>query len=256
MILTNLLHLVWDYLPVILPLGIYFLTRFILLSAALWILLRAQDLNYTIPGMLGSAALASAFDMIPFGGHYAAVGVLLFCVLKLTRAHFIDVRFTVAISYAVMFLMQMLLLTAMPGDLQVFARSPKVARVLQATTGGDNEADLAEMNAAPVVAKPIVSTNEVVQAPAPTNAAPAPKPVVAPAANPAPDLSHNFSLKGVMKSSGLVIINTGTKTYTVGLGETTAMDTAGGKVDVSVESIADTSAVIKIGGVPTTLQLR
>lgn len=271
MLPLKFLHFVWDYLPVILPLGVYFLSRFILLSASLWILLKTQDLQYNIPGMLGSAALASAFDMIPFVGHYAAVGSLLFCVLKMTHSHFVDVRFTVAISYAVMFLMQMLILSAAPVQLGVYARSPKVARALgmsdttdetrvtavPSKNPDDTDTDEASQKSAPTPTNTTVTASkpEVVPATKP-DVASAAKPATAPATKPTADLSRNFSLKGVMKEAGLVIISNGKKSYTVGLGETVAMDTGSSKVDVSVASIADTSAVIKIDGVPTTLQVR
>src|SRR5579859_4641727 len=116
MIPHKYVELLTHYLPILLPLGITFLSRFILLTTALLIMLRCQGLNYSIPGLIGSALLASMFDMIPLFGHFAAVGVLLFCVLKMTRSHLVDVRFTVSISYAVMFLMQMLLLAVLPMD--------------------------------------------------------------------------------------------------------------------------------------------
>src|SRR4051794_30865695 len=90
--------------PWLMPLCIALVCRVILLAISLLILLRMQDLNYNLPGLIASAVLASGFDMIPFVGHYMAVSVLLLCVLKLTRAHFIDVRFTVVVSFAVMFL--------------------------------------------------------------------------------------------------------------------------------------------------------
>ena len=38
-------------------------------------------------------------------------------------SHLIDVRFTVGISYAVAFLLQMVILSLLPGDLQVHART-------------------------------------------------------------------------------------------------------------------------------------
>ena len=67
----------FDYHNYILPLCLAFATRCVLLGLALWQMLKVQDLNYTIPGVIGSAVLASVFDMIPLLGHPLAASVLL-----------------------------------------------------------------------------------------------------------------------------------------------------------------------------------
>lgn len=259
--LLALLHQV--PLPLLLLAAGTFLSRFVLLTASLWVLLRVQNLNYNIPGMLGSAALASLFDMIPFVGHPAAMGVLLFCVIKLTQAHFIDVRFTVSISYAVMFLLQMLILSVMPGELRAFARSRNVDQspIVRMTASGDESDNLETKPPSAGATNQVSKTDEPVPAPTPTPAIVPSVPKAAPAApleNPAIRLARSFSLKGVTKNSraSLVMVNTGTRNYTIQQGESVSMETADGKVEVSVESVGETAAVLKIGGISTPLQLR
>lgn len=259
-----------DSLPWLLPLLVYFFTRFILLTVSLWIMLRIQELNYTIPGIIFCSALASACDSlpVPIGAHALAVGVLIFSVIKLTRAHFVDVRFTVVISYAVMFLIQMLIISAVPFDLNVFARSHKdtLAKLhlvpddggtdgLLSTNGSlaTSPADKPSDNPSPA-AKPSQDTNHAVpsssglQAAAPSNT----QPVATPASIPAlsKKVVDAFSLKGVMGNPGnmTVMIGTGTRTYSLQVGETAPVDTTAGKMDVTVTEATQNRAVLKING--------
>jgi len=84
------------------------------LTLALWVMVKLQKLNYFFLGLLASAALASALDLIPYVGHYLAFPVLYFCIWKVTKASLMpDAVFTVAIAYALMFAVQVLLLTAL-----------------------------------------------------------------------------------------------------------------------------------------------
>lgn len=258
MIPHKYVELFTHYLPILLPLGAMFLSRFILLTVALLIMLRCQGLNYNIPGLLGSSFLASTLDMFPIFGHFAAAGALLFCVLKMTNSHLVDVRFTVSISYAVMFLMQMLLLAVLPMDLKVYARTPKkyedfnlMAKVKAAQESAQDEAD-GEVD---VVAK----TNEAPTAPQAASTTPVAKTPPAPVASRGnSQYARDFSLKGVMKNANdsMVMVNTGTKTYSIRLGESMIMDTPSGKVDVQVDDVTATSAVLKVGGIATSLRLR
>src|SRR4051812_43394304 len=96
--------------------GIEFLVQGLFLVIALWIMLKIQKLDYHFGKLVGAAALASGLDMIPYVGHYIAVGVLLFTMTKVTRSDYIDVVFTVAVGYALMFGMNLFLLGAMLGD--------------------------------------------------------------------------------------------------------------------------------------------
>jgi hypothetical protein len=60
----------------ILILAIESLIHGAILLVRLWIMIKLQSLNYNFLGLLGSAALASGLDMIPYFGHLLAVPVL------------------------------------------------------------------------------------------------------------------------------------------------------------------------------------
>jgi hypothetical protein len=270
--MTSIQHTFTQASPLLLTLGLAFILRFIMLTAALWIMLRVQELPYSVAGMVASSALACVFDMIPLVGHPAAVAVLLLCVIRMTRAHFIDVRFTVAISYAVLFLMQMLVLSALPDKLTAYARTRAVDAIQhpeEDPTGfGDDATDTAKATVAAANpdaghAAPLLKSNDVAQvigasAPAPAPA-PAPKPVVgAPSAREVGEFAHDFALKGVFNNSrdSQVIFFTGSKTYTIGYGESLRVETPHGDTTVRLEKVADNSAVLEVAGGTVPLKLR
>lgn len=87
--------------------------RTVVLMVVLWIMIKLQKLDSFFLGLLGSAALGAALDMVPYFGHYLAVPVLYLCIWKVTQAAYIDAVFTVAVGYALMFAMQVFLLTAL-----------------------------------------------------------------------------------------------------------------------------------------------
>jgi len=260
------LKLIVHFLPYLLPIGIAYLSRCVLLTLALWFMVRAQDLPYTIPAIIGSALLASMFDMIPFVGHPLAAAVLLLCVLKMTRSHFIDVRFTVGISYAITFLLQMLILSTLPGDLRVHARTPQAdsgRSAMQQAAMADDETEADEEAAAPAKVKP-----------AETNAETAPvEKAAAPVSQPAPqtsiktyasvdqatiDLAVSLKLKSVLQNGrdSMIMLAAGGKNYSMKLGETINLKTTNGPVDLKVEQISMNSALINVGGKLTPLGLK
>ena len=113
-----------------------------ILLGLLWGMIKIQKLDqrfeYNFLGLLGSAALATGLDQIlqmtlgHFIGIYFAsylstpivVTVLLLCVKKVTQAPYVDVVFTVAISYALLFGVNLFILESLMGDLRPSARSP------------------------------------------------------------------------------------------------------------------------------------
>lgn len=247
-------------------LGVYFVVRFVLLSGALWALLRAQDLNYTIPGLLGSSALASLCDMIPLMGHPLAAAVLLFCVLKLTGAHLVDVRFTVTISYAIMFLVQMLVLSAMPTPTHVRARDFGILNPNVAMTAKDQaalDADDSDLfgrkpkTAAIPAAKPKISSNTIPTPVAAVKSIPAPVTSEQTAAQTVAALTKNWKLKGIMGSGPqtTAMIGAAGKTYTFGIGETLKMNTSNGKTDVTLEEATQQYVVLNVNGTKVALTL-
>src|SRR5208283_938023 len=107
---------------ILLPRLIEFASQTAILLGLLWIMIKIQKLNqsvaYKFLGLLGAATLATGLDMVPYAGHGLAVAALLLCVKKVTRAPYIDVLFTVAISYALMFGVNLFILGSLMGDLR------------------------------------------------------------------------------------------------------------------------------------------
>lgn len=92
-------HLIWIFLAI--GLGVAWAFRFVLLMAGLLIMIKVQKFDFAWLPLIGSAALASALDLIPLAGHFIAVPVLYLCVWKSVRCDsYKDATFTVGISYA------------------------------------------------------------------------------------------------------------------------------------------------------------
>jgi hypothetical protein len=260
------LKLIVHFLPYLLPIGIAYLSRCVLLALALWFMVRAQDLPHTIPAIIGSAFLASVFDLIPFAGHPLAAAVLLLCVIKMTRSHFIDVRFTVGISYAITFLLQMLILSALPGDLRVHARTPQPdsgQSAMQQAAMADAETQADEEAAAPPKVKPAETNSETatVEKAAAPGSQPAPDKSVktyAPVDQATIDLAGSLKLKSVMQNGrdSMIMLWAGGKNYSMKLGESINLKTANGAVDLKVEQITADSALVNVGGKLTPLGLK
>ncbi len=97
------------------------------LLGLLWGMVKIQKLDqhatYRFLWLLGAAALATGLDMIPYAGHYLAVAALFLCIKKTTGAPHIDALFTVAISYALMFGVNLFILGSLIGGLRPSARN-------------------------------------------------------------------------------------------------------------------------------------
>ena len=79
--------------------AIEFAVQAVFMTAALWMMIKIQSLNYTFLGLLICGALSSAIDIIPHFGHYLAVPTLYVCVARMTRADvFPDAVFTVVVQ--------------------------------------------------------------------------------------------------------------------------------------------------------------
>jgi len=125
----------------LLPRFIEFALQTAILLGLLWGMIKIQKLDqrfeYNFLWLLGSAALATGLDQIlqmtlgHFIGIYLAsyistpivVTVLLLCLKKVTHAPYIDVLFTVAISYALLFGVNLFILESLMGDLRPSARN-------------------------------------------------------------------------------------------------------------------------------------
>ena len=106
---------------------IEFVVQTAILLGLLWGMIKIQKLDqhttYRFLGLLVAAVLATGLDMIPYAGHYLAVAALLLCIKKTTGAPYVDVLFTVAISYALMFGVNLFILGSLMGDLRPSARN-------------------------------------------------------------------------------------------------------------------------------------
>ena len=125
----------------LLPRFIEFALQTAILLGLLWGMIKIQKLDqkfeYNFLWLLGSAALATGLDQIlqmtlgHFIGIYLAsyistpivVTVLLLCLKRVTQAPYVDVLFTVAISYALLFGVNLFILESLMGDLRPSARN-------------------------------------------------------------------------------------------------------------------------------------
>ena len=237
----------------VLALAIEFVVQTAFLLAGLWIMIKLQKLDHNWPGLLGAAALASGLDMIPLAGHYLAVPVLLFCIAKVTRAERVDVVFTVALGYALMFGMNLWLLSALLGDLRPSARKDLVDEIAAAGT----ELDEPGANDSGPPAARIPATSAAARASAPTGTQHVSQPAPSSGSKAAQDLAKILSLKGVVLSANkpTATISTGAKTYIIAVGETLSMETAKGKTAVHCESVDADSAVLTVAGERVKLKL-
>ena len=237
----------------VLALSIEFVVQTVFLIAALWVMIKVQKLNHNWLGLLGSAALASGLDMIPHVGHYLAVPVLLFCIAKVTRADSVDVVFTVAVGYALMFGMNLWLLGSLMGDLRPSARDDLEGENDAIEMGGESQA-ATETNETLAL---VQATNKAQGRPAPASTDPASKPKEPGAAELTREIAKKFSLKGVIQSANkpMATIYTGVKTYTIAVGETLSMETAKGKTPVRCEGVGENLVVLTVAGERVTLFL-
>ncbi|HEV2692342.1 MAG TPA: hypothetical protein VG347_05550 [Verrucomicrobiae bacterium] len=211
---------------------IAFLAHTALLTAALWVMLKLQGLNYNFPGLLGSAVLGGGLDMIPFVGHPLAVTTLYFCIWKMTRASmFPDAAFTVVVAYALMFAFNVLVLTALIGDLRPDLHPAKAG----GPYGDTNmvEESLAAQTNATVVTNP------------------------APVSKAAKLAVKDLVIKGVTRNgdNSSVAIKAGAKTYFAPVNKITLIQTEDGVLSVRPTALGDTTLTLEINGESLSLPL-
>ncbi|HXI71844.1 MAG TPA: hypothetical protein VNN22_15925 [Verrucomicrobiae bacterium] len=219
----------------ILVLAIEFLIHGALLLLLLWIMIKVQSLNCNFLGLLGSAALGSGLDMIPYFGHALAVPVLYFCIWKVTQASlFPDAAFTVVIAYALMFAVNMFLLGALMGDLRPHDKM---------IVGDPNYSQAAddEPKAAAETAKPATVTAGKTAAVAPVD-----------------KIIKEFSVKGVTRNAdkSAVTLLSGTKAYTLFLGQLVSVQTTDGLVSVRFTELGTNYVVLSIRGAQVKYPVR
>jgi len=214
----------------ILVLAIEFLIHGAILLLLLWLMIKFQDLNYNFLGLLGSAALGSGLDMIPYFGHMLAVPVLYFCIWKVTQSTlFPDAAFTVAIAYALMFAVNVFLLGALMGDLRPHDRRVAGDENYPHEVAGETSAAVESSPPATVNAAPKVSTAD---------------------AKAAEEITKQFAIKGVTRNAdkSAVTILSGKKTYTIFLGQLVSVQTTDGLVSVRFTDLGPDYVSLNIRG--------
>jgi hypothetical protein len=292
---------------ILLPRLIEFAIQTAILLGLLWGMIKIQKLDqrfeYNFLGLLGAAALATGLDQIlqltlgHFIGIYFAsyistpivVAALLLCVKKVTHAPYVDVVFTVAISYALLFGVNLFILESLMGDLRPSARNPdefgivtqqqEIKKEYQTAIKTNLPAPKANPPAPSAPAKsikaaeksapktnppaPSASTNLVKppgEAASKTNQ-PAQSTPTNPAAQspakPVEAIAKYFAVKGVTQNAAksAVTIQAGTKIYTIFLGETALMQTPDGPIPVRFKDLGEDWVVLEINGEPAKLPI-
>ena len=213
----------------ILILAIEFLMHSTVLLVLLWIMIKLQNLDYNFPGLIGSAALGGGLDMIPHFGHYLAVPVLYLCIWKVTRSSiFPDAAFTVMISYALMFCVNLFILGTLMGDL----------RPSHHALGGSESA-----TPEAVVESQPVETNQLIQDSV-TNL------VQTDNAKQAEEIAKKFLIKGLTRNAdkSSLTLQSGKKTYVIFLGQLISVQTDDGPVSVRFTDLGKDWVALSLKG--------
>jgi hypothetical protein len=202
-------------------------------------MVEVQKLNYSFTGLLGSAALASAFDMIPLFGHYLAVPTLYLCIWKVTRASLMpDAIFTVGVSYALMFLVRILLLTALMPDIHLHPTANSDPDEPRSSIFMNSHAP-DQAGTPPAAKKPV---------PATTFTGPAKS---------ADDWLRGVIVKGVTENArkSMLLISASDKMYEVGMSAPVPVLTASGACHIKLVNVSETWATVEVNGEQAYLRI-
>ena len=257
---------------------IEFVLQTAILLGLLWGMIKIQKLDqrfaYNFLGLLGTAALTTGLDQIlevtlgHFIGIYFAsyistpiVGaVLLLCLKKVTQAPYVDVLFTAAISYALLFGVNLFILESLMGDLRPSARNSEEFEIVTQqqeikkehqtaikTNLPAQKANLPASSAPTNSTKPAKGAAPMTNLPAPS--APTNSGSKSPA-KPVEALVKYFVVKGVTRNAAksAVTIQSGAKIYTIFLGETALMQTPDGPIPVRFKDLGEDWVVLEING--------
>jgi hypothetical protein len=218
----------------------------VFLLAALWIMIKIQKLNYNFLGLLGAAALASAICLIPLPFRISKIiscGVLLLCISKVTRAEFVDVKFTVAIGYALLFGMNLWLFGSLMGDLRPSAREADNQVATEEVQQDDDTASAPQTAATSTNRTPVAAKMQTAK----TQTAKSPE-------QPLPQLSVKSLIRNGSKSS--VTLQGDTDSRIIFLGDTEMVHTATGSLKVRFDGLTDESVILTVGDQQVKLPAR
>ena len=213
----------------------------VFLLAALWIMIKLQKLNHNFLGLLGAAALASAICLIPLPFRISKIiscGVLLLCISKVTRAEFVDVKFTVGVGYALLFGMNLWLFGALMGDLRPSAREAENQNTTEEVEQDDDTAKAPQVAAASTNRTPVAVKTQTAKAPA----------------VPLPQLSVKSLIRNGAKSS--VTLQSESDSRIIFLGDTEMVHTANASLKVRFDGLTDDSVMLTVGDQQVKLPAR
>ncbi|HXF10811.1 MAG TPA: hypothetical protein VN625_08510, partial [Desulfuromonadaceae bacterium] len=228
--------------------GISFVLQFFVLFIVLWLVLKVQKTEYSHVALFGAAAVASALDMIPYYGHYAAVAALLWILHQMMHIDWLHTAPPVIIGYAVKLCFAVWVIGLLLGNLRsnldtlsnAMAEKKPTNEVSTAASSGSATPPEAEGtdSTAPAGSKPGgYPTNEV------------PRALIRKAIS-------LFSMKGIMGSQRpAAVVDSGVKTYNIWPGDSIAMQTAFGRVTTHCDGLTNNSVMLHISGFPVTLNL-
>jgi hypothetical protein len=161
---------------------IEFALQTVILFGLLWGMIKIQKLDqrfsYKFLGLVGAAALATILEQVlqmvlgRFIGIYFAsyittpivLAVLLLCLKKITGAPYIDVVFTVAISYALLFGVNLFILSSLMGELRPSGRTHDDTEIVTPRPGTKGHTIVVKTNlpaSKPTPSAPAPATNPV-----------------------------------------------------------------------------------------------
>jgi hypothetical protein len=208
----------------LIALTIGYVSRLAVLTLVLWIMIKLQKMNYNFLGLLGSAALASALEMIPYFGDYIAAAALGLCIWKVTGASIVpDVLFTVAVGYALMFAVQMMLITGLTPSLSSFRSHAR-----------DESGPPVSVAAAPATApEPANQTDDS-----------------EPGKKAADEWLKGVTIKGTTENGvhSMILISVNQKNYTLVTDASTPVHTTNGTCRMRLVNVSEPWAIIEVNG--------
>lgn len=229
-------------------LGALFVARWIVFTIVIWGLLRIQNLNYTWPGLLLTTALGSVAYFIPLGFIAAAAAfIIVYIGLKLvTQAEHIDLRFTIVISNAIMYVASIWMITAFLPDIHTLQAAARSKEDKELSSIPDYVGMMSK--ASNTIAK-AANRGKPDEVPALTANR---RPVNAPALG--------LKLKGItmMGNDGLAMIQANGRTESVGIKESITVKTPAGVVRYICQSVTNNKVVLELDGSnpPRTIELK
>jgi hypothetical protein len=164
--------------------------------------------------------------------------VLLLCISKVTRAEFVDVKFTVGIGYALLFGMNLWLFGSLMGDLRPSAREAENHSTTEEVEQDDDTAKTPQQPAASTNQTPVAVRTQTAKAPA----------------GPLPQLSVKSLIRNGAKSS--VTVQSENDSRIIFLGDTEMVHSAAGSLKVRFDALTDESVVLTVGDQQVKLPAR